>query len=76
MGKINGYWKRPQRKEIQQLLMTFHEANWRIKDPPTYYKVYCPCEALHKGTVHLTPSDPNYTKNKMAWLHRQPCYKE
>lgn len=75
MGKTNGYWKRHPRKDLQMLLIEFDEEKWRIKNPPTYYKVYCPCPTKHKTMVHLTPSDPNYKKNKQAWLHRQECYK-
>jgi hypothetical protein len=26
--------------------------------------------------IHLTPSDPNYVKNALKWLRRQPCTKK
>jgi hypothetical protein len=72
--RTNGYWRRHPVKEIQALLVEFHEHGWRIIDPPTYYKALCPCAQKHKTTVHLTPSDPNYVLNKQKWLRRQSCY--
>lgn len=27
-------------------------------------------------TVHLTPSDPNYGKNLLAWLNRCACWSD
>jgi hypothetical protein len=69
-----GYWIKA-RKDIEAVLEHFHQAGWRITDPPKYYTVKCPC-GKHKRWIHRTPSDPNYPKNALAWLERQPCYKE
>jgi hypothetical protein len=74
MGKTNGYWTRHPTKDLQSLLILIHEQRWRILDPPTYYKAYCPCPDRHKTTVHLTPSGTKYRQNKLSWLKRQPCY--
>jgi hypothetical protein len=71
----SGYWKTHPKKDLQALLMRFHKLGWKIVDPPTYYKVYCPCKR-HKTTVHLSPSNPNYILDKTKWLERQSCYKE
>lgn len=70
------YWKKHPNKELEALLAEFDEAGWRIIDPPTYYKVYCPCPLKHKRTVHLTPSNPKYILETRLWLHRQPCYND
>jgi len=67
-----GYWKRHQKKEIEKLLREFDALGWRILDPPTYYQVRCSC-GLHKRSIHLTPSDPNYVRNVRQWLERQNC---
>ena len=67
------YWKKPSRKDIGALLGEFHEAGWTIEDPPKYYRVKCPC-GLHQRWIHLTPSNPQYAKNALAWLYRQSCY--
>jgi len=67
------HWKKHPRKEIEALLGEFCEADWRVEDPPTYYRVKCPC-GDHQRSIHLTPSDPNYAKNALRWLYRQPCY--
>jgi len=29
---------------------------------------------MHRKTVHLTPSDPNYVRNLRQWLERQSCW--
>ena len=67
-----GYWRKHSRKDLEAVLVAFHEAGWRIGDPPTYYSVRCPC-GDHYRWVHLTPSDPNYARNALQWLKRQPC---
>ena len=61
-----------QRKDLEQLLREFHHAGWRIENPPTYYRVKCPC-GQHKRMIHLTPSNPRYAANVRAWLNRQHC---
>jgi hypothetical protein len=67
-----GYWRKHPRKELETVLEHFHQAGWSILDG-TYYRVLCPC-GLHQRWIHLTPSDPNYGKNALAWLQRQSCY--
>lgn len=67
------YWQQPSRKDLRPLLGEFHEAGWKIEDPPKYYRVKCPC-GLHQRSIHLTPSDPNYVRNALRWLRRQTCY--
>lgn len=67
------YWKRHPRKDLEPLLREFHDAGWRIEDPPTYYTVKCPCGS-HQRQIHLTPSGRNYAKSAQRWLYRQPCY--
>ncbi len=69
------YWKKHPRKELEAVLQTFHKRGWSIEDPPTYYKVKCPC-GRHMRWVHLTPSDPYYVTNTRKWLERQPCMME
>lgn len=70
-----GYWKKHSKKELEAVLEMFHQAGWRIEDPPKYYKVMCPERCgNHYKWIHLTPSDVNYGKNAVKWLERQPCY--
>lgn len=68
------YWAKHPKKELEALLGEFHEAGWRIKDPPKYYTVYCPCPLRHKTYVHLTPSTRDYAKHKIQWLYHHTCY--
>lgn len=70
-----GYWPRHPRPELEAVLVAFDAAGWRIQRGNGYYRVYCPCRA-HQHSLHLTPSDPNYAKNQLGWLRRQPCYRE
>jgi len=72
---VGRYWQKAQQKEIEQLLEAFDEAEWRIEDPPKYYRVKCPC-GLHQRWIHLTPSGAHYIKNALAWMHRQGCQGE
>jgi hypothetical protein len=76
VARRDGYWKKHPIKELQAILFEFHDQGWAIMDPPKYYKMYCKCPAKHKTTLHLTPSNTNYGKDKRGWLHRQPCYKQ
>ena len=69
-----GYWPKHQKKNLEALLVEFHEAGWQI-ERTGYYKVKCPCGS-HKRTIHLSPSNPNYANEARYWLHRQKCYKE
>jgi hypothetical protein len=62
-------------KELESVLQEAEARGWRVtKKPKGYFKLWCPCEAKHRKTVHLTPSDPNYERNLRAWLRRQPCW--
>jgi len=54
------------------LLGEFHEVGWKIESPGRYYKAKCPC-GDHMRSIHISPSDPNYVKNALHWLRRQPC---
>lgn len=69
-----GYWTKAN-KDIEEVLEAFHQAGWRILNPPRYYTVRCPC-GQHQRSIHRTPSDPNYGRNAVKWLERQPCYQE
>lgn len=68
-----GYWPTHQRKELEAVLGEFHEAGWTIEKRKKYYRVFCPC-GDHMRSIHLTPSNPNYSKNVLKWLYRQTCY--
>lgn len=68
------YWRKHPDKTLESLLGEFHGAGWRIESTNKYYKVYCPCEAKHKTTVHLSPSSGYYANHKLQWLYNQTCY--
>lgn len=64
-----GYWQRHPRKELEQVLEQFDALGWRIDDPPTYYRLRCPC-GRHMRWLHLTPSNPNYGNEALQWAKR------
>ena len=68
-----GYWKKHRREDIEAVLEAFDAAGWRVQNPPTFYRVLCPC-GDHQRSIHLTPSGTNYGRNALMWLYRQPCY--
>lgn len=69
-----GYWRKA-KKDVEVILVAFDAAGWTVLDPPKYYTVRCPC-GHHQRWIHLTPSDPDYGRNAIAWLHRQDCFAE
>ena len=70
-----GYWQKYPKEEGQHVLETFHAHGWKITGPSTHYSARCPC-GDHQTQVHLTPSNPRYWRNKLAWAERQPCWRE
>ncbi|MBA8829702.1 hypothetical protein FB555_001818 [Alpinimonas psychrophila] len=74
MGRQNGYWKRHPKKDLQALLLALDQSGWYILDPPTYYKALCPCPLRHRTTIHLSPSNPRYAKEKLRYLVSTTCF--
>lgn len=63
-------------KELEAVLSEAESKDWRVTKGKTgYFKLWCPCAAKHRRSVHLTPSDPNYERNLRAWLNRLPCWR-
>lgn len=61
-------------KEIEALIAEFEAAGWRVVYRKNGYpRVLCPC-GDHQRSIHKTPSNPNYGKDTLRWLQRQPCY--
>lgn len=73
MATPGRYWDKHPKKELDAVLGEYADARWRIERAKGYYRVYCPC-GKHMRSIHLSPSDPNYVKNALGWLYRQPCY--
>lgn len=69
-----GYWRKHPKKDGEALLEEFDRQGWRIKNPPTYYSVRCPCGA-HQRQVHLTPSNPRHWQQALNWAKRCPMWK-
>lgn len=58
------------------MLAYFDGLGWTIQDPPKYYMVKCPCPLRHKRWIHLTPSNPRYANECIAWAQRCECSQE
>jgi hypothetical protein len=58
--------KRPRHpdKTLEALLQEVERYGWRVDKKAKYFKALCPCADRCMETVHLTPSDPNYPRNK------------
>jgi len=72
---VGRYWSKHPKKDLEAVLAEFDAAGWKVDDPPTYYRVRCPC-GKHMRWIHLTPSGARYGKNALHWLYRQPCYEQ
>lgn len=62
-----------QRQQLDELLADAEARGWRVERGKGYPKMFCPC-GNHKATVHLTPSDPYYFRNKRKHLERYTCW--
>jgi hypothetical protein len=71
-GSGMGYWRRHPRKDLEDVLVVFHQAGWLIEDTGTYYRMKCSC-GNHQRSIHLTPSNPHYGRQALSWMRRQPC---
>lgn len=58
--------KRPRhpRKDLEKLIQTAEDQGWTFTKGNRYYKGRCPCGKCME-TVSLTPSNPNFAKNKL-----------
>lgn len=61
--------------ELEALLLDVERHGWRVMKGNGYFKCYCPCDAQHMRSVHLTPSGGRYAMNTRKWFERQPCWK-
>lgn len=70
-----GYWDPHPKKEGEEVLKEFHAHGWLITRKKGYYKCLCPPECgQHLKTVHLSPSNPNYYKQLLAYVSKMPCW--
>jgi len=63
--------------ELEAVLRSAERQKWRVTGGGNkYFKMYCPCPAKHKKSVHCTPSDPNYKRHLLNELGRKTCWKD
>jgi hypothetical protein len=70
--------KRPKHPnpDLEELLREVEKHGWTVTKSKQYFKTQCRCPAKHQTWVHLTPSNPNYTRNQRKWFERQSCWKD
>lgn len=61
-------------KGLEKLLQEAEERGWRVVKGRKYYKAYCPCQEKCKETVHLTPSNHHYERNKRNKMSKCPAW--
>lgn len=62
-------------KDLERLLKDCEQRGWTVAKGKKYYEARCPC-GLHRRTVKVTPSDPNYERNARGWLKRTGCWED
>lgn len=62
-------------KDLEYLLRLAEAHGWRVTKGRRYFLTRCPCGA-HMESVHLTPSDPNYCRNKLNKMAKCPNWEE
>lgn len=63
-------------KDLEQLLKEAETRGWRVEKKSKYFKALCPCPAKCMETVHVTPSDPNYVRNKRNKMSKCELWEE
>lgn len=66
---------RHQRGDLEDVLRAAERQGWTV-ERGKYFKLKCPCADKHMKTIHLTPSDPSYTRNTLAHLRRATCWED
>jgi hypothetical protein len=63
-----------QHQQLEALLADAEARGWRVDRDKGYPKILCPCPEKHMATVHLTPSNPYYFRNRRKYLERYTCW--
>ncbi|MGY6501657.1 MAG: hypothetical protein ACXIVQ_12315 [Acidimicrobiales bacterium] len=66
--------QRHPKKDLEALLQFAEGLGWRVVRKGKYFSCYCPCPAKHRESIAMTPSDPNYGRNKKNKISK--CRKE
>lgn len=62
--------------EFELILRVAERQGWRVtKAPRGYFRMWCPCEAKHKKSMHITPNK-GYRRNLISQLKRETCWRE
>jgi hypothetical protein len=61
-------------KDLEELLRLAERQGWRVTKGRGYFLARCPCGGCQES-VHLTPSNPNYRKNKLNKMAKCPSWR-
>lgn len=62
--------------ELEALIKDAEKQGWRVTKRKKYYMARCPCDNKCQETVHLSPSDPNYARNKRGKMAKCDEWKD
>jgi hypothetical protein len=62
--------------ELEALIKEAERFGWRVTRERKYYKALCPCSMKCMETIHISPSDPNYGRNKRNKMSRCEAWEE
>jgi len=61
-------------KETEALLDEADKVHgWDVSKGRKYFRLRCPC-GKHQTWVHLTPSNPNYVRERRGYLRNTGCW--
>lgn len=63
-------------KELEAILRSLEDQDWRVDRRGGYYVCKCPCPAKHMKTVKLTPNRSRYEINLRRVLRRDTCWRD
>ena len=63
-------------KELRKVTDGADARGWEGTRGKGYFMMKCPCPEKHKKTVHLSPSNPNYTRELLGFLRRYTCWED
>lgn len=72
----SGRRPRHPKPELEALIRQAEALGWRVTREKKYYKALCPCPGKCMETIHITPSDPNYVRNKHNKMSKCETWKE
>ncbi len=62
--------ERHPKKEGERALIEIEAMGWTVARKGKYFRLRCGCPGMHQTYVHLSPSNPNYFREKIRYCRR------